>query len=110
MEDSVTLELHDGAFQVRVTSESDGTISQGLVSPVRFGNHTGMFYFDESDVVEAVVRVMDGRAVNGHWWVTVGIISDRPIDVHVTDARTGTVWTSYGQMGATDTEAFPVAT
>jgi hypothetical protein len=37
---------------------------------------TGGFWFFDEDNVELMVKVLDGRRVNGHWWVFYAGLSD----------------------------------
>ena len=37
-----------------------------------------------------MVKVLDARAVNGHWWVFYGSLSNVPFTLTVTDTATGT--------------------
>jgi hypothetical protein len=39
---------------------------------VPLGADTGYFWFFEDTNVELVVKVLDGRAINGHTWVFYG--------------------------------------
>ena len=39
--------------------------------------------------VELAVKVLDGRSVNGHFWVFFGALSDVGYSVTVTDTETG---------------------
>jgi hypothetical protein len=50
---------------------------------------TAAFWFFSSNNIETVVKVVDGRSVNGHFWVFVGSLSDVEWEVTVLDTETG---------------------
>jgi hypothetical protein len=56
------------------------------------------------------VKVVDGRAVNGKWWVFYGALSNVEYTVTVTDTQTGAVKTYFNPQGQlasfADTTAF----
>ncbi len=74
---------------------------------------TGLFSFFSPDNVELVVKVIDGSAVNGRWWVFYGALSDVAYTITVTDTRTGLLRVYDNPAGtfasAGDTSAFPAA-
>ena len=50
---------------------------------------TGYFWFFDDANVELVVKVLDGRSLNGHFWVFFGALSDVGYSITVTDTATG---------------------
>jgi hypothetical protein len=50
---------------------------------------TGYFWFFSSENVEAVVKVLDGRGLNGAFWVFYGALSSVQYTMTVTDTQTG---------------------
>ncbi|HEX2254642.1 MAG TPA: hypothetical protein VHQ65_15340 [Thermoanaerobaculia bacterium] len=50
---------------------------------------TGSFWFFRPDNLELMVKVLDGRPVNGHWWVFLGSLSDVEYTLEVIDRETG---------------------
>jgi len=73
-------------------------------------DETGYFWFFSSTNTELVVKVLDGRAVNGKFWVFYGGLTDVEYEITVTDTVTGAV-KSYlkpvGDLtGGADTSAF----
>jgi hypothetical protein len=104
--------LHGGRFRVGVTWTSqhqDG--KQGVGHPVPGGERSGYFWFFDEDNVELVVKVLDGRPVNGSFWVFYGGLSDVEYEVRVEDTVEQTSRTyrnAPGELcGAADTGAFP---
>ena len=71
---------------------------------------TGYFWFFDSANVELVIKVLDGRGINGHYWVFYGALSNVGYTVTVTDTQTGTVRSYENPSGtlasSADTSAF----
>jgi hypothetical protein len=57
-----------------------------------------------------VIKVVDGRAENGKFWVFGGALTDVEYDLAITDTTTGKVWTRHNPQGNlesfADTSAF----
>jgi hypothetical protein len=101
--------LGGGRFDVRVSWRStDGLIQAGTASSIT--GSTGAFWFFSPDNLELVVKVLDGRAVNGKWWVFYGALSNVEYTITVTDTLTGAVKTYFNPQGqlasVADTSAF----
>jgi hypothetical protein len=58
-----------------------------------------------------VVKVVDGGAVNGRFWVFVAGLTDVEYDLQIRDVVTGAVWSRHNAAGVlqsyADTDAFP---
>jgi hypothetical protein len=71
---------------------------------------TGYFWFFSDGNVETVLKVIDGRGLNGHFWVFYGALSDVRYTLTVTDTATGAVKTYTNPAGqfasVADTSAF----
>ena len=71
---------------------------------------TGTFWFFNSANLELVVKVLDGRGINGHYWVFYGALSNVDYTIAVSDTDTGAVRTYHNPQGVmasvADTEAF----
>lgn len=78
--------------------------------PLRITDNTGAFWFFDPANVELVVKVLDGRSVNGKWWVFYGSLTNVEFTLTVTDTLTGAVRTYVNPQGrmssAADTSAF----
>ncbi len=72
---------------------------------------TGTFWFFDEANLELVVKMVDGRALNGRFWVFFGALTDREYTLKVTDTRTGRVKSYRNPPGrvasVADTAAFP---
>jgi len=78
-----------GRFRVavRFTDPRSGLAAAGTAAPLT--SDTGTFWFFDPANVELIVKVLDGRAVNGHFWVFSGALSDVDYTLTVTDTATG---------------------
>ncbi len=111
-EEGGAVRLQGGRFDVSVTYHLDDGLARqghgGLLS-----DDTASFWFFTPANLEVVVKVLDGRGVNGHFWVFFGALSDLRYTVDVTDTSTGTVQSYSSTPGAptslADTSAFPEA-
>jgi hypothetical protein len=71
---------------------------------------SGSFWFFSPNNLELMVKVLDGRFVNGHFWVFYGALSDVAYEITVTDTTTGQVRVYANAQGTVasraDTSAF----
>ena len=85
---ATTLCLNAGRFNVRVNwTTSDGHSGPGQA--VALTGDTGYFWFFTPNNVEMVVKVVDGRVVNSHFWVFAGGLTNVNVVMTVTDTQTG---------------------
>jgi hypothetical protein len=57
----------------------------GTVGSVPLTGQAGYYWFFDSSNVEATIKILDGRFVNGHFWVFVASMTDVPFTLTVTD-------------------------
>ena len=85
--------LQDGRFEVRVewsNQHAAGQSGVGHVSPSAAGGEkSGFLWFFQPQNIELVVKMIDGRAVNGRWWLFYGGLSDVDYTLSVRDTLTG---------------------
>ena len=103
--------LNNNHFCVHVTWQAaphGNGIASGIASPITA--NTGAFWFFSPDNIELVVKVLDGRSVNGKFWVFYGALSNVEYTITVTDTQTGAVKTYFNLQGqlasVADTGAF----
>jgi hypothetical protein len=101
--------LNGSRFRVVVAwSTTDGRNGSGQAVPL--SDDTGTFWFFDPSNVELVVKVLDGRALNNHFWVFYGALSNVAYTITVTDSLTGASRTYSNPQGtqasASDTSAF----
>lgn len=101
--------LNVSRFRVDVSwQDFQGRTGIGHAMPLT--GDTGYFWFFSSSNVELVVKALDGRALNGHFWIFYGALSNVAYTLTVTDTTTGAVKTysnpsgQFGSLG--DTSAF----
>jgi hypothetical protein len=103
-----TLCLDEGLFQVQVSWQS--STSSGVGQAIGVTRSTGAFWFFDPTNLELVVKVLDGRSINGKWWVFYGSLTNVESTPTVTDTLTGAVKTYLNPQGTlasvADTSAF----
>jgi len=92
--------LNSGRFRVQVAWQvaSQGLSGAGTAIPLT--SDTGYFWFFSANNVELVLKVVDGRAFNGHYWVFSGALSDVAYTITVTDTVTGVSKTYVNPAGS----------
>ena len=106
-----TLCLQDGRYRVEIDWRAfDGNRGRARAA-APLTRDTGYFWFFDPDNVEVIVKILDGRAINDHYWVFYGALSNVEYDVRVTDTMTGETWTSHNPprrfASVADIEAIP---
>ncbi|MCH9649673.1 MAG: hypothetical protein K0U98_15650 [Deltaproteobacteria bacterium] len=80
--------LQDGRFKVEMQWK-DFQARTGAGQAVSITEDTGYFWFFNDQNVEAILKVLDGRPVNDHFWTFYGALSNVEYWLTVTDAETG---------------------
>ncbi len=101
--------LQGGRFAVEADWK-DFSGNAGKGQAVGLTGDTGYLWFFDAANVEVVVKVLDGRSLNGHFWVFYGALSSVEYTLKVTDTQTGEVRTYKNPSGrlasSGDTTAF----
>jgi len=101
--------LNSSRFRVSVRWK-DFSNNTGEGHAVSLTTDTGYFWFFGPNNVELVLKVLDGRGLNGSYWVFYGALSNVEYTITVTDMITGAVKTYFNPSGnfasRGDTEAF----
>ncbi|MCG8463034.1 MAG: hypothetical protein MI919_42670, partial [Holophagales bacterium] len=108
-EKSTTLELQGGRFTAAVRwTDFDGNSDLGTVEPLT--DDSGAFWFFDEGNVELVVKILDARSSNGHFWVFYGAMSNVAFTLEITDTVTGVTRRYENELGEFasrgDVEAF----
>ena len=101
--------LTQGRF--RVESQWDGGNGRmGVGHAVPQTDDTGAFFWTHLENIEVIVKVLDGRNNNGHFWVFYGALSNLEYSLVVTDTQTGDCKEYFNPQGnfasVGDTAAF----
>ncbi|HEV2846679.1 MAG TPA: hypothetical protein VG477_17625, partial [Thermoanaerobaculia bacterium] len=108
---SEVLCLRGGRFEVRVSWKIPATGETGIGRALPLTTDTGALWFFDANNLELVVKVLDGTAVNGNFWVYYGALSDVEYSLRVTDTQTGRTKTYNNPPGRlasrADVGAFP---
>jgi hypothetical protein len=109
--DATSLPLHQGRFKVEASWRSfDGTTGPArAAAPAADGS--GLFWFFSPDNWELLVKVLDGCALNGRYWVFAAGTTNVGYTLTVTDTRTGRTARYENPLGqrspaVTDVDAF----
>ena len=98
------------AFQVRIDWRVPSQGTSGAGHGVILTPDTAYFWFFSANNVEVVIKVVDGRAFNGHFWVFYGALSDVEYTITVTDTVSGAQKVYFNPSGdlasVADTAAF----
>lgn len=102
--------LNGGRIRVTVAWR-DFAGNTGLGRAVPLTSDTGYFWFFDPANVEVVLKVLDGRPLNGNFWVFYGALSTVEYVISVTDTETGVRKTYVNPSGnlasAADVDALP---
>lgn len=79
--------LGDGRFALEVEWRTGG--ETGIGHPLPHSDESGAFWFFGPDNPELLVKLLDGRAVNGHFWVFHAAATSVDYTLTVTDLDTG---------------------
>jgi hypothetical protein len=108
---SEVLCLDGGRFQARVSWKNPYSGETGTGKAVPLTADTGSFWFFNAANLELMVKVLDGRLVNGNFWLFYGALSNVEYTLAVTDIASGAVKTYHNppfQFGSrSDIDAFP---
>ncbi len=108
--DPATLCVGLDRFRVQVAWDAVHEGTQGNGTATSMTSDTGSFWFFTNNNVELVIKVLDARAVNGHFWVFYGALTNVQYTVTITDTQTGLVKTYTNpqdtQASFSDTAAF----
>jgi hypothetical protein len=102
--------LEEGRFQVTASFDAGGGNS-GSANGVQLTPDTGYLWFFANTNVEAVVKVLNGCGVNGHYWFFAGGLTDVKVTLTVVDTKTATTRTYVNPQSTAfqpiqDTSAF----
>ena len=102
--------LQGGRFRVRVDWQAASAGTSGEGQAVIGTDQSGSFTFFDEENKEIEIKILDGRQINGKFWVFAAGLSDVAYQIHVTDQRTGAVRVYENPDGANgnfiDTAAF----
>jgi len=107
--DTGQLGLQDDRFQVSVHWSNPHDGSSGAGHARQLTRDSGAFWFFSQGNLEVTVKILDGRAVNGHWWVFMASMTDLAAEIRI-ERNDGTFKTYVQAAGANrnfiDVDAF----
>lgn len=100
-----------GRYRVRVDWTDPWSGASGVGRGLAATDDTALFWFFDPANIELMVKVIDGRPVNGHVWVFWGSLTGVAFDLEVEDTVSGTARIyrnePFALGGGSDTAAFP---
>ena len=96
-----TLCLNQSRFQVQVAWKNYTYQTTGAGHTLPVTSDSGCFWFFQSANIELAIKVLDGRAANGKYWVLYGALTDVEYTITITDTlHPGAVpWTYHSVAG-----------
>jgi len=105
-----TLHLMGDKFRVEVSWLDSGNGRAGFGRAVPGVDPTGYFWFFDDSNLELVVKALDGRPLNNHYWLFYGALSNVEYWLDVTETGTGRTKRYHNPPGSLcgkgDTSAF----
>jgi len=77
------LGLVGSRFQVTLADHQGGATP----AAVQLSDSGGYFTFFDTTNIELTVKIVDGRALNGHFWIFVASMTDTPLSLTMTDTQ-----------------------
>lgn len=90
--------LSGGRFRVDATW-ADYSGGSGVARAQSFTDDTGYFWFFSPSNVEVTIKVIDGCASNGHFWIYASGLTDVEVALAVTDLETDEVYEIENELG-----------
>ena len=75
--------LENGRFLAMVFRRSTNLVP--LSHPVALSQKSGYFWLDFSPSVDVVVKILDGRTIDGHYWIHWSVLSDEAVSIMIID-------------------------
>ena len=82
--------LNNGRFRV-VADFLTPQGQSGNAQMIKLTDDSGYMWFFQASNIEAVVKVLNGCGVNGHYWFFAGGLTNVQVNITVTDTQTGEV-------------------
>ena len=88
--DAHTLCLNNGRFSVTATFQQTSGGPSSPANAVSLTDDTGYFWFFDPTNTEMVIKVLNGCAVNGNYWVFLAGLTNVGVTTTVVDTQSGT--------------------
>ena len=97
--------LDGNRFRLDLQFADPLTGGPGTGNPVPLADDSGALWFFDPSTPELVAKVIDGSAVNGHFWLFFASLTDVEFDLTVTDTQTGAQRTYHNPAGTLASQA-----
>jgi hypothetical protein len=109
--DPLVLCLFGGRFAARVEWRDPRSGLTGAAVAEPLNDESGTFWFFRPGNRELILKILDGRSVNGYFWVFFGALTDLEYTVTVEDRLTDLIWShenpAFRLTSHADTRALP---
>ena len=78
------LRFDDARLSVKVDWTNPWGPGHGMGTPFPLTPESGYFYFFDWRNIELTVKLLDGRGVNGHWWLFIASMTTLELEIEVT--------------------------
>jgi hypothetical protein len=75
--------LENGRFLAMVFRRSTNLVPSS--HPVVLSQKSGYFWLDYSPSVDVVVKILDGRTIDGHYWIHWSVLTDEAVSIMIID-------------------------
>jgi len=84
--------MHQRQFRVDYWIK-DPAIDEWVQARARWKNHQSiLFYVFDRENPEALLKLLDGRRINDHWWADFAVVSDLTTWLRVRNVKTDDAW------------------
>ena len=102
--------VFEGGYEVGMCYETPAGDTAEAKSGIWASSESGLLWFFSRGNAEVLIKVLDGCALNGHYWVFVAPVTDVAFNLYVRNSE-GRTWFHYNRQGETagarnDTFAF----
>jgi hypothetical protein len=92
--------LREGRFSIEVYWRTAlGT--EGFGRPVPYSEQSGFFWFFDAEILELIIKVLDGCALTDHYWVFIGGLTNVEVQITVRDLDTGAAQSYFNPLNQT---------
>jgi ELWxxDGT repeat protein len=81
--------LHNGRFRVEANWLDPSSSSSAMGASIPATDQSGHFWFFAPENLELTVKLLDGRSINGAWWLFHAPATDLPYTLRIVDTATG---------------------
>jgi hypothetical protein len=93
-----SVNLQANRFQVSATWGSGGSLQPAQVNCGATTDQTAYFYWTDPGNTELIVKLLDFCSLNSTWSVYTNGVTDREVQITITDRYTARTWTGHNPI------------